>query len=154
MFDWYWALEGWQWIVATILVLSSGAAVWFGIVVLIAKTIAQGAEHNINTCMCNPCQIRRAKAWNRRTDGGKRLYRRNPPGALVSTLDLHPGDIVSSRKGPRYHVDEIVSRDFAMVVKLTNMCTEQKSWVTISHARVHTKLWLIDGNPPERLIGL
>lgn len=155
MVDWYWALEGWQWIVATVVLLSSVVVAWLGAVVLMAKTIAKGGEqHKINTCPCNACQIRRAKAWNKRTDGGKRLIRKNHPGALVSTMELNPGDIVTSRKGPRYHVDDVIPREYAIVVKLTSMSNERKSWVTVKNERKHIKTWLIDGNPPERLIGL
>lgn len=151
--NWYWALTGWEWIVATVLGGITCLTAFFGMVVGIAKTIAyQAGPHNLRTCSCNKCQLVRSKAWNKREH--PIVKRRNLPGEQVSTLQLNTGDIVLSRTTERYHVDQIMKREYGMVVRLHSLRNERKSWTTVPPGHEDVKMWTIAGSSPDRLIGL
>lgn len=130
-----------------------------------------GGAHYISTmmthdkkCSCNQCQAERQKAWRKAHSapldvvipkaqdyyadkGGWWIddKSKQPMGETwISTIELEIGmRVLGKGSGSIYKVEEVAAREYGFVVVLVNELTKAKSWIRISTATAHKKVWLM-----------
>lgn len=131
----------------TILHALAGLGLLIGVtlvaVVVLAKGITQGAEHNQKICDCVDCRNRR----NRASD--KRMAQKEPESqtfnsrvGYLSTLELVPFMYVEA-KGNVYRVVELADNvaGAGISVRLVNYSTNLRTFAFIPKSRLHAKIW-------------
>ncbi len=154
MVDWYWGLSGVTWFVTTFLLGAVPIAICGAFVVLMAKSIAQSTEHDINTCPCRRCEYRRTLAINKRY-ADKPAAPADQRGQLISTADLQEDMVVIARKnGNPYRVKYIEPRIYGYVVILRNLNSNAQSWMTVPYSTADNKIWKLADDRMRRVYGL
>lgn len=116
------------------------------------------------TCSCNQCQSKRQKKWRAKhgnpldvviptaqkpykDDGGWWIDDKSkaPMGETwMSTVELQEGMRVLGRAaGTIFTVKEIAAREYGFVVILHNPLTDKDSWIQVSIATAHHRIWLV-----------
>lgn len=154
--SWYWALTGWEWILATLAMVSAVIIGLLSVIAFLSKELAKGLNgHNINACSCNRCIIRRGKAWDKRNAGREDLKPLPRTGVWITTRELVRGDTIVSKEGNRFHVSQIHERVYGYTVILINLYNQRESWINVSHPRAGVRMWkLAEHQNPRKVISL
>jgi hypothetical protein len=141
------------------ILIGAGTIIWavFGA----AWMVTHATEHPTN-CECPECSRARLRAWKRRHAGDGVIPRANEPydkgswwiddkakafphaGEWLSTLELRENmRVLGKDRGTVYRVEVISSRSYGFAIVLINDLTQKRSWVQISTATAHHKIWLV-----------
>lgn len=134
MIAWIFA-EAWHAVVGLLLLLTF----LFGAVVVLAKAIAQGAEHDRDRCMCGECQGIRKKAYARKY--ANQSDKNKKTAGWLTTYELHTNMRVESRGGSIYQVTGRRSDTQAITILLREETRGTESFVRIPHRNATQRIW-------------
>jgi len=143
MLNWYYSLEGWQWIAATVGCVSTVIVGFLGMVVAAGKTIFSiGNPTHKEKCPCEACQRKRRAAWER-TYGIDKPPTVDKSSPLISTRQLKAGMVVLSKSSLQsYQVKDIQILDGGnRLIYLRNSVTSKSSMGIIRRAILDAKIW-------------
>jgi hypothetical protein len=150
VFDWYWALEGWQWVVATVGMLGGAIAAFFGMIILAGTSITKIDQHE-KRCECTDCQRKRQLEWARKKREETANQAPNEPRIInpraipmVSTNNLKVGMLVLARRGADvYKVNDLQWRDYGRLVFLINQRNQKPAMVRVVNSQLSNRIWII-----------